>query len=248
MSVATAEKLENEQENTQAKVKWEDRSPAEQREMIKANIAYQINHAVENGTSVLFDKHTKEDFLKEENIAYSGFNGKSYSGINALMLDNMKNERGYKRNAWLNANEAMRMGAFLGQGLNKLKGLPFVEIHTIQTEITKAVRDENGEIMRGSDGKAITETTKLPRPQLNSHRVYNVEEIARISGFKINMVKPLDNARDAKGRFGFMASAHNEKGEIDPNKAIVLDELKNVKIKVKVKDEKGIEKEVEKKP
>lgn len=219
------------------KTEWKDRSPAEQRESIKANLAFQLNRAVSNGTSVLFNKHSKESLQDEKNIAYSGFSGNAYSGINALLLDNMRNERGYKRNIWLNANEAMRMGANLGEGLERLKGLPFVEIHTIQTEITRAVRDAKGEILRDTQGKAILETKALDRPQLNTHRVYNIEDIARISGFKMDMVKPLNKGN--VNRFGgvrFMSSAHNDKGEIEQNKAIVLDELKNISIKGKSKD------------
>ena len=72
----------------------------------------------------------------------------------------MKNERGYKRNVWLNANEAMRMGANLGKGLEKLKGLPFVEIHTIQTESTHAVRNDKNEIMRDSEGQSYPRNNK----------------------------------------------------------------------------------------
>lgn len=226
----------------QKKTEWKDRSPAEQRESIKANLAFQLNRAVSNGTSVLFNKHSKESLQNEKNIAYSGFSGNAYSGINALLLDNMRNERGYKRNIWLNANEAMRMGANLGEGLERLKGLPFVEIHTIQTEITRAVRDAKGEILRDTQGKAILETKALDRPQLNTHRVYNIEDIARISGFKMDMVKPLNKGN--VNRFGgvrFMSSAHNDKGEIEPNKAIVLDELKNISIKGKSKDGKEID-------
>ena len=158
----------------------------------------------------------------------------------------MKNERGYKRNVWLNANEAMRMGANLGKGLEKLKGLPFVEIHTIQTDSTRAVRDEKGEIMRDSQGKAILETTKMDRPQLNTHRVYNIEDIAKISGFKIGLVKPLDMKRNDKGQFIFMSSAHglkNDKGEnvFNPEKAIVLEELAKINYKGKAKDGKDID-------
>lgn len=243
MAIAQEEKIDNIEND---KVKWTDRSAEEQREMIKANLAYQINRAVTNGTSVLFDKKGKDDFLKEENIAYSGFNGKAYNGINALVLDNMKNERGYKRNVWLNANEAMRMGANLGKGLEKLKGLPFVEIHTIQTESTHAVRNDKNEIMRDSEGKAILETTKMDRPQLNTHRVYNIEDIAKISGFKVGLVKPLDMKRNDKGQFIFMSSAHglkNDKGEnvFDPEKAIVLEELAKINYKGKTKDGKDID-------
>lgn len=226
----------------QEKTEWKDRSPAEQREAIKANLAFQLNRAVSNGTSVLFDKHSKESLQDEKNIAYSGFSGNAYSGINALLLDNMRNERGYKRNIWLNANEAMRMGANLGEGLERLKGLPFVEIHTIQTEITRAVRDAKGEILRDTQGKAVLETKMLDRPQLNTHRVYNIEDIARIGGFKMGMVKPLNKGN--VNRFGgvrFMSSAHNDKGEIEQNKAIVLDELKNISIKGKSKDGKELD-------
>lgn len=238
--------LQEEQVENENKIKWTDRSAEEQREMIKANLAYQINRAVENGSSVLFDKKSKDDFLKEENIAYSGFNGKAYNGLNALLLDNMKNERGYKRNVWLNANEAMRMGANLGKGLEKLKGLPYVEIHTIQTDSTHAVRNDKGEIMRDSEGKAILETTKMDRPQLNTHRVYNIEDIAKISGFKIGLVKPLDMKRNDKGQFIFMSSAHglkNDKGEnvFNPEKAIVLEELAKINYKGKTKDGKDID-------
>lgn len=238
--------LQEEQVENENKIKWTDRSAGEQREMIKANLAYQINRAVENGSSVLFDKKSKDDFLKEENIAYSGFNGKAYNGLNALLLDNMKKERGYKRNVWLNANEAMRMGANLGKGLEKLKGLPYVEIHTIQTDSTHAVRDNKGEIMRDSEGKAILETTKMDRPQLNTHRVYNIEDIAKISGFKIGLVKPLDMKRNNKGQFIFMSSAHglkNDKGEnvFNPEKAIVLEELAKINYKGKTKDGKDID-------
>lgn len=242
MSAATAERLENEQENTQenTKVEWKDRSPAEQREMIKANLAYQINRAVERGTSVLFDRKSKEDFQKEENIAYSGFNGNTYSGINALLLDNMKNERGYKRNVWLNANEAMRMGANLGKGLEKLKGLPYVEIATIQVDKTRAVRDSENNIVRDKNDKVVFETIPLDRPQLNSHRVYNIEDIAKIQGFKMNLIKPLEKKINKFGGLRFMASAHNDKGIIDPNKAIVLEELKNISYKGKDKDGKEI--------
>lgn len=158
----------------------------------------------------------------------------------------MKNERGYKRNVWLNANEAMRMGANLGKGLEKLKGLPFVEIHTIQTESTHAVRNDKNEIMRDSEGKAILETTKMDRPQLNTHRVYNIEDIAKISGFKVGLVKPLDMKRNDKGQFIFMSSAHglkNDKGEnvFDPEKAIVLEELAKINYKGKTKDGKDID-------
>ena len=238
--------LQEEQVENENKIKWTDRSAGEQREMIKANLAYQINRAVENGSSVLFDKKSKDDFLKEENIAYSGFNGKAYNGLNALLLDNMKKERGYKRNVWLNANESMRMGANLGKGLEKLKGLPYVEIHTIQTDSTHAVRDNKGEIMRDSEGKAILETTKMDRPQLNTHRVYNIEDIAKISGFKIGLVKPLDMKRNDKGQFIFMSSAHdlkNDKGEnvFNPEKAIVLEELAKINYKGKTKDGKDID-------
>lgn len=229
------------QQDENEKVKWTDRSPEKQREMIKANLAYQLNRAVVNGTSVLFDRHSKESLQDEKNIAYSGFSGNAYSGVNALLLDNMRSERGYKRNIWLNAHEAMSMGANLGKGLEKLKGLPYVEIHTIQTEITKAMRDDKGEIMRDSQGKAILETTKMDRPQLNTHRVYNIEDIARIGGFKMGMVKPLNKANINKfGGVRFMSSAHNDKGEIDPNKAIVLEELKNINYKGKTKDGKEI--------
>lgn len=230
------ESLENEN-----KIKWTDRSADEQREMIKANLAYQLNRAVINGTSVLFERHSKESLQDEKNIAYSGFSGNAYSGVNALLLDNMRNERGYKRNVWLNANEAMRMGANLGKGLEKLKGLPYVEIHTIQTESTRAMRDDKGEIMRDSQGKAILETKKMDRPQLNTHRVYNIEDIARIGGFKMGMIKPLNKENVNKfGGVRFMSSAHNEKGEIDPEKAIVLEELKNINYKGKTKDGKEI--------
>lgn len=229
------------QEENENKVKWTDRSAGEQREMIKANLAYQLNRAVVNGTSVLFERHSKESLQDEKNIAHSGFSGNAYSGINALLLDNMKNERGYKRNVWLNANEAMRMGANLGKGLEKLKGLPYVEIHTIQTESTHAVRNDKGEIIRDSQGKAILETTTMDRPQLNTHRVYNIEDIARIGGFKMGMVKPLNKENINKfGGVRFMSSAHNDKGEIDPNKAIVLEELKNISYKGKTKDGKEI--------
>lgn len=254
MAIAN-ETLEN--ENQKAKVEWKDRSPEEQREMIKANLAYQINRSVEKGTSVLFERKSKDDFLKEENIAYSGFNGKAYNGLNALLLDNMKNERGYKRNVWLNANEAMSMGANLGKGLERLKGLPFVEIHTIQTQTTRAVRNENnlvqnkkgemvGEIVRDENGKVVTKTEKMDRPQLNTHRVYNIEDIARIGGFKVGLVKPLDMKRNDKGQFIFMSSAHglkNEKGEnvFDPEKAIVLEELAKINYKGKSKDGKDID-------
>lgn len=217
-------------ENTfENKIEWQDRTPQEQREIIKANLAYQINRAVLNGTSVLFSKHSKESLQDEKNIAYSAFSGNAYSGINALMLDNMRNERGYKHNVWLNANEAMQMGANLGKGLERLKGLPYVEIHTIQTESTRAVRDAKGEILRDTNGKAVLETKPLERPQLNTHRVYNIEDIAKISGFKMNMVKPLNKSINRFGGVRFMSNAHNENNEINTNKAIVLDELKNIK-------------------
>ena len=222
------------------KVEWKDRPAEEQREMIKANLAYQINRAVTNGTSVLFDRKSKEDLQKEENIAHSGYSGNAYSGVNALLLDNMRKEGGYKRNVWLNANEAMRMGANLGKGLEKLKGLKFVEIHTIQTEVTKAVRDSENNIVRDDSGKAVLETLPLDRPQLNTHRVYNIEDIAKIQGFKMNLVKPLKMEYNKHGGLRFMSSAHNDKGEIDPNKAIVLDELANIKYKGKDKDGKEI--------
>lgn len=253
MANATAEKLE--QENTQAKIEWKDRSPEEQREMIKANLAYQINRAVANGTSVLFERKSKEDFQKEENIAYSGFNGKAYSGINALMLDNMRNERGYKRNVWLNANEAMKMGANLGKGLEKLKGLPYVEIATIQIDTTRAVRDSKDKIMRDENGKAVLETLPLDRPQLNTHRVYNIEDIAKIQGFQMNKIKPLEKTFNKYGGLRFMSSAHGSKevdgkkiSTFDNTKAIVLEELANIKYKgtrvEKDKDGKEITKEI----
>lgn len=222
------------------KVEWKDRPAEEQREMIKANLAYQINRAVANGTSVLFDRKSKEDLQKEENIAHSGYSGNAYSGVNALLLDNMRKEGGYKRNVWLNANEAMRMGANLGKGLEKLKGLKFVEIHTIQTEVTKAVRDSENNIVRDDSGKAVLETLPLDRPQLNTHRVYNIEDIAKIQGFQTKLLKPLKMEYNKHGGLRFMSSAHNDKGEIDPNKAIVLDELANIKYKGKDKDGKEI--------
>lgn len=216
-------------ENVENKVEWKDRSAEEQREIIKANLAYQINRAVVNGTSVLFNKHSKESLQDEKNIAYSGFSGNAYSGINALMLDNMRNERGYKHNIWLNANEAMQMGANLEKGLEKLKGLPYVEIHTIQTEITRAVRNDKGEILRDEKGKSVLETKTLDRPQLNTHRVYNIEDIAKISGFKMDMIKPLNKYANKYGGVRFMSNAHGENNTIDVNKAVVLDELKNIK-------------------
>lgn len=190
------------------KVEWKDRPAEEQREMIKANLAYQINRAVTNGTSVLFDRKSKDDFQKEENIAYSGFSGKAYSGVNALLLDNMRKEGNYKRNVWLNANEAMRMGADLGKGLEKLKGLKFVEIATIQTEITKTVHDSENNIVRDENNKAVLETLPLDRPQLNTHRVYNIEDIAKIQGFQTKLLKPLKMEYNKHGGLRFMSSAH----------------------------------------
>lgn len=59
MAIAQEEKIDNIEND---KVKWTDRSAEEQREMIKANLAYQINRAVTNGTSVLFDKKAKMIF------------------------------------------------------------------------------------------------------------------------------------------------------------------------------------------
>ena len=258
------------------KVEWKDRPAEEQREMIKANLAYQINRAVTNGTSVLFDRKSKDDFQKEENIAYSGFSGKAYSGVNALLLDNMRKEGGYKRNVWLNANEAMRMGANLGKGLEKLKGLKFVEIATIQVDREVPIKklnsngkpmpvlDANGnqkigqndkplfEYERDENGKVLTKNEPLDRPQLNTHRVYNIEDIAKIQGFQTKLLKPLKMEYNKHGGLRFMSSAHgseivkdkdgNEKqiSTFDPNKAIVLDELANIKYKGKDKDGKEI--------
>lgn len=59
MAIAQEEKIDNIENE---KVKWTDRSAEEQREMIKANLTYQINRAVANGTSVLFDKKAKMIF------------------------------------------------------------------------------------------------------------------------------------------------------------------------------------------
>lgn len=241
------------------KVNWKDLPPEIQRDMIKANLAYQINRAVSNGTSVLFDRKSKDDFLKEENIAYSGFSGKPYNGLNALLLDNMKKERGYKRNVWLNVNEIMSLKGNIGnfskesKSFEKLKNLPFVEIHTIETEKEVPVRDKGNYVenkkgekveafKRDENGKAITEKVELDRPQLNTHRVYNLEEVARLEGFRLNLIKPLDMKRNDKGQFIFMSSAHglkNDKGEnvFDPKKAIVLEEL--AKINYKGKDRNG---------
>lgn len=214
------------------KVEWKDRPAEEQREMIKANLAYQINRAVTNGTSVLFDRKSKDDFQKEENIAYSGFSGKAYSGVNALLLDNMRKEGGYKRNVWLNANEAMRMGANLGKGLEKLKGLKFVEIATIQVDREVPIKklDSNGKPMpvldangnqkigqndkplfeyeRDENGKVLTKNEPLDRPQLNTHRVYNIEDIAKIQGFQTKLLKPLKMEYNKHGGLRFMSSAH----------------------------------------
>lgn len=260
MAVADTQKIDNADNQ---KTEWKDLPPEQQRDIVKANLAYQLNRAVENGTSVLFDKKSKDDFLKEENIAYSGFSGKPYNGLNALLLDNMKKERGYKRNVWLNVNEIMTLKGNIGnfskesKSFEKLKNLPFVEIHTIQTQIETPVREKGklvenkkGEMVeafkRDANGKVVTEMKKLDRPQLNTHRVYNLEDVARLEGFRINSIKPLDMKRNDKGQFIFMSSAHglkNDKGEnvFDPEKAIVLEELAKINHKGKDKNGKDID-------
>ncbi|MDE6886544.1 MAG: hypothetical protein K2P17_05870 [Helicobacteraceae bacterium] len=49
--------------------KFVDRTPEEQRETIKNKLAYYLKRTIENGTSPLFQKHSKESFQDEKNIA-----------------------------------------------------------------------------------------------------------------------------------------------------------------------------------
>ena len=54
--------LQEEQVENENKIKWTDRSADEQREMIKANLAYQINRAVAMAQAFFLIKKAKMIF------------------------------------------------------------------------------------------------------------------------------------------------------------------------------------------
>lgn len=132
--------------STSEKKEWKDMSLAEQRESIKNQLSFEINKSIREGYSPLLKKQSKEQINDISNIAYNGFSGNAYTGLNAILLDTKKAEHNYPSNTWLSAKQALALGVNLGEKFNRLNNIPKVRLTYIQTleVVPKYERDKEG--------------------------------------------------------------------------------------------------------
>lgn len=175
-------------------------------EEIKTDALISIAMGIKNQTAPFLRHQEPENMAR----AYNGGTGASYSGINSLLLDLKKAEKGYKENIWINAIQAQRLGADEKE-INNAKGNwkeDSVKIHYIQKYKTepivtdKPLYDENGnqkllkdgspayEFAKDEYGNIKTETIKLEQPILRVDRLYNIENFPSIDRSKIKDLNP----------------------------------------------------------
>lgn len=193
----------------------------EKKEKIKENVVASIFSNIKNQKNEQGQRVYKTPFLrftKAEDMqrAYNASNGNSFEGLNSLLLDLKKAERGYETNQWLTITGAKALGASQ-EDINALIKTDSwksraVKVHFLQTKERVPVfkkdangemiplRDKNGlqkvgkygnalfEIEKDHNNRWIYETKNLPHPVLITENYFNVAEFPSIKREKFKEI------------------------------------------------------------
>lgn len=114
-------------------------------------------------------------------LPYNPTTNKRYKGINSLALMSA----GFTDNRWMTFKQALAMGACVRKGS---KG---TQIQYWSTSRTTSKKGEDGEPIKGDDGKNVKETFRLSRPLATTATVFNA---AQIDGLPEVVIKPVPEA------------------------------------------------------
>lgn len=102
-----------------------------------------------------------------DDLPYNPLSGSTYSGINqlSLLMENRSDPR------WLTFNQAK------AANLHVRKGEKGVRIMAVMRDQVRVKRDDNGKIIKDSQGNSVKERIQLDRPIVKMFTVFNAEQI-----------------------------------------------------------------------
>lgn len=150
---------------------WEkDYTSDERREIIKNNLAFTIIQSIKDKNSPLLKASTYKELagvdskgnIDNSNIAFNGFNGIPYDGINMLLLDTAKKANGFSTNIWLDVKQAIMLGVNW-ESIKNLDGVKIQHTKTIEYQAQYEL-DSNGNKIPLLDSKGAQRVSINGKP------------------------------------------------------------------------------------
>lgn len=108
---------------------------------------------------------------RENRLPFNPTTDKAYRGTNSLYLAAVAADKGYEDPRWMTFRQAQ------AAGYSVRKGEKGTMIEFTSWEKTEQIKDEHGDPVAGEDGKPLTQTVRLERPEVVHFTVFNVAQI-----------------------------------------------------------------------